>query len=47
MNPDTLVCIWILVNPIVILEVSTTQKWGFEFFSVCYKITELQATKKL
>ena len=42
MNPDTLICIWILAFPIGIIEVSTPRKWIFYFLSVPYTITDLQ-----
>ena len=42
MNPDT-ICIWILLIPIGIIDVSTSQKWFFYFISVPYRITDLQA----
>ena len=29
MNSDTLICIWILANPIGIIQVSTPRKWNF------------------
>ena len=29
MNPDTLICIWILAFPIGIIQVSTPRKWSF------------------
>ena len=34
MDPDTLICIWILVFPISIIDVSTTRKWSIlHYFS--------------
>jgi hypothetical protein len=42
MNPDTLICIWILIFPIGIFQVSTPRKWIIYFISVPYTITDLQ-----
>ena len=39
---DTLICLWILVFPIGIIQVSTSRKWRFFIISVPYTITELQ-----
>ena len=41
MNPDTLICKWILAFPIGIIQVSTSRKWIFYFISVPYTITDL------
>jgi len=42
-NPDTLICIWILVFPIAIIQVSTPRKYVFYFITVLYTIADLQA----
>ena len=47
MNSDTLICIWIMVFPISIIEVSTPRKWRFSFISVPYTITDFQALENL
>jgi hypothetical protein len=43
MNSDTLVCLWIFVIPVGILEISTSINIAFDFISVPYTITDLQA----
>ena len=47
MNSDTLIGLWILVFPIGIIEVSTHVNFVFDFISVPYTITELQARETL
>ena len=37
-NSDTLICIWILVFPISIIEISTKRKWSFYFISVLRRL---------
>jgi len=32
MNSDPLICIWILVIPIGIIQISTQRKWSFLFY---------------
>ena len=32
MNSETLICIWILTFPIVLIQVSTSRKWNFTLF---------------
>jgi len=34
MNSETLICIFILVFPIAIIEVSTPRKWGFLLYVI-------------
>jgi len=46
-NSDTLICLWILVIPIGIIEVSTHVNVVFDFISVTYTITDLQAPETL
>ena len=41
-NYDTLICIWILAFPIVIIQVSTPGKRNFYIISVTYTITDHQ-----
>jgi len=43
MNSDTLICLWILVFPIGIFEISISHKSSFDFISVPYTITDLQS----
>ena len=45
MNSDTLICIWILVIPISIIEVSTTRKWVF--FNLFQFLARLRTSKHL
>ena len=47
MNSDTLNCIWLLVFPIGIIEVSIPQKNVFAFISFPYTITDLQVPETL
>ena len=47
MNSDTLICIWILVFPIGIIEVSTARNEVFYFISVPCTITDLLAPETL
>ena len=47
MNTDTLICLWILVNPFGLIELSTSRKCRFDFISVPYTTTELQAPETL
>ena len=46
-NSDTLICLWIFVFPIVIIEVKTSRKCCFWFISVPYTITDIQAAATL
>jgi len=45
MNPDTLECLWILVFPIGIIEVSTSRKWYF--WLLFHFLTRLLTSKHL
>ena len=47
MNSGTLICLWILVLPIGIIEVSTSRKCFFDIISVPYTITDFQAPETL
>ena len=46
-NSYTLICLWILVFPIGIIEISTSRKSFFDFLYVPYMITDLQAPETL
>jgi len=46
-NSDTLIYLWMLVFPIDIIEVSVSRKYYFDFISVPYTITDLQAPESL
>jgi len=47
MFSDTLIILWILVIPIGIIEFRPQLNVGFDFISVPYTITDLQAPETL